>query len=66
MNDKSESAGQAGVWIRRRSIRHGIPLFVAIASIALAFAVGTFAAPVERSFKASCDGSEQKYMIIVP
>ena len=66
MNDKSESAGQVGVWTRRRSIRDGIPLFVAFASIALAFAVGAFASPVERSFRASCDGSEQKYMVIVP
>ena len=66
MEDKSEYAGQAGVLIVRRPIRDGIPLLVAVASIALAFAGGAFAAPVERSFKASCDGSEQKYMVIVP
>ena len=34
--------------------------------LVLAFAYGAFASPVERSFRASCDGSEQKYIVIEP
>ena len=35
-------------------------------AVVLAFACGAFASPVERSFRASCDGSEQKYIVIEP
>ena len=48
--------------------RHSpLPMSVIWATVVvLAFAYGAFASPVERSFRASCDGSEQKYIVIEP